>query len=397
MKCLKCGYENPNDVQYCLQCGNPLTSQAVNPLGNNVSSQSVTNTSTQTTNSGNPSQDLEKTMIFPANPTPTNPVVSEPKVETPPTNTNIPEMMNAFEPMNSFPQETQVKADQPQVNEQVTQSTIPNSVENVVPPVVSPTNPVENSTVAPEKPAEPVFGVEKNRVQSTGPTTLTDHQLQQLTLDFVGKNGAKVLSKNMNWSAFFFSSVYFLYRRMVLYGILYSIFISIVGYVLMNFVNSKRDISTIAHELGHIIMQHDNALNPKFDEEANQFASEFLIPEKEVYQDLVNMTCEKAYYLKSKWKVSMAALIKKAADTNAITQSRYKSLMVQMSKMGYRKKEPNPIAKEKPTLFKEIIDVYMKKRNFTSLEEVASAVNIGIDVLKNFFYSPYITQNIRLV
>ena len=62
----------------------------------------------------------------------------------------------------------------------------------------------------------------------------------------------------------------------------------------------------------------------------------------------------------------MAALIKKAADSNAITQSRYKSLMVQMSKMGYRKKEPNPIAKEKPTLFKEIVDVYMKKRNMKS-------------------------------
>ncbi|HIT12227.1 MAG TPA: zinc-ribbon domain-containing protein [Candidatus Pelethosoma merdigallinarum] len=56
MKCLKCGYENPNDVQYCLQCGNPLTSPAVNPLGNNVLSQSVTNTSAQNTNSGNPSQ-----------------------------------------------------------------------------------------------------------------------------------------------------------------------------------------------------------------------------------------------------------------------------------------------------------------------------------------------------
>ena len=60
-------------------------------------------------------------------------------------------------------------------------------------------------------------------------------------------------------------------------------------------------------------------------------------------------------------------------------------------------KRANTIAKEKPTLFKEIIDVYMKKRNLTSLEEVANAVNIGIDVLKNFFYSPYITQNIRLV
>lgn len=60
----------------------------------------------------------------------------------------------------------------------------------------------------------------KNRVQSTGPTTLTDHQLQQLTLDFVGKNGAKVLSKNINWSAFLFGPLYFFYRRMILFGIL---------------------------------------------------------------------------------------------------------------------------------------------------------------------------------
>lgn len=167
------------------------------------------------------------------------------------------------------------------------------------------------------------------------------------------------------------------------------------------FINSRlsgdRQRFTIAHELGHIIMQHDNSLNPKSDDEANQFASEFLIPEKEAYQDLLNMTCEKAYYLKSKWKVSMAALIKKAADSSAITPSRYKSLMVQMSKLGYRKHEPNPIAKEKPTLFKEIIDVYMTKRNLKNLEEVANAANIGVDVLKNFFYTPYITQTIRLV
>ena len=29
--------------------------------------------------------------------------------------------------------------------------------------------------------------------------------------------------------------------------------------------------------------------------------------------------------------------------------------------MGYRKKEPNPIAKEKPTLFKEIVDSTQKR------------------------------------
>lgn len=67
------------------------------------------------------------------------------------------------------------------------------------------------------------------------------------------------------------------------------------------FINSRlsgdRQRFTIVHELGHIIMQHDNSLNPKSDDEANQFASEFLIPEKEAYQDLLNMTCEKAWTL----------------------------------------------------------------------------------------------------
>lgn len=62
--------------------------------------------------------------------------------------------------------------------------------------------------------------MEKNKVQSTEPVTLNDHQLQQLTLDFVGKNGAKVLSKNINWSAFLFGPLYFFYRRMILFGIL---------------------------------------------------------------------------------------------------------------------------------------------------------------------------------
>ncbi len=166
------------------------------------------------------------------------------------------------------------------------------------------------------------------------------------------------------------------------------------------FINSRlpgdRLRFTIAHELGHIIMRHDDTLNPLSDEEANQFASEFLIPESEAYMDLLNLTCEKAYYLKGKWKVSMAALIKKAFDTNIITSSRYKSLMVQMSKLGYRKIEPNPIPKEKPTLFKEIIDVYMKKRQYETLDDVARAVNVGTDVLKKYFYTPNVS-NIRLV
>lgn len=167
------------------------------------------------------------------------------------------------------------------------------------------------------------------------------------------------------------------------------------------FVNSRlpgdRLRFTMAHELGHIIMQHDYSINEKCDKEADEFASEFLMPEMEIYNDLINLTYEKAYYLKPKWKVSMAALIMRAKDVCAITQSRYKSLMVQRSKLKQRKQEPNPIPKEKPTLFKEIIDVYMKKRNISSIDEVANIVQLNASMLKSFYYSSFITPNIRLI
>ncbi len=167
------------------------------------------------------------------------------------------------------------------------------------------------------------------------------------------------------------------------------------------FVNSRlsgdRLRFTIAHELGHIIMQNEDIPYPRCDEEANEFAAEFMLPSKEVYSDLININCEKAYYLKSKWKVSMAALIKRAADISAITPSRYKSLMVQMSKLGYKKKEPNPIQKEKPLLLKEIIEVYMKKRNIKDVAEVAVNIHLSVENFKKFFYSPYVYTNLRIV
>ena len=81
----------------------------------------------------------------------------------------------------------------------------------------------------------------------------------------------------------------------------------------------------------------------------------------------------------------MAALIKRAADISAITPSRYKSLMVQMSKLGYKKKEPNPVQKEKPLLLKEIIEVYMKKRNIKDIAEVAANIHLSVENFKKFF------------
>lgn len=151
---------------------------------------------------------------------------------------------------------------------------------------------------------------------------------------------------------------------------------------------------TIAHELGHIIMKNEDNPYPRCEEEANEFASEFLMPEKDIKYDLINLTCEKAYYLKPLWKVSMASLIRRAFDLDTITKSRYTSLNVQMSKLGYKKSEPNPIDKEKPTLFQEIIDSYIEAKVET-IEKIAEQMGLSKNVLVKL-YKPH-RNNIRAI
>ena len=151
---------------------------------------------------------------------------------------------------------------------------------------------------------------------------------------------------------------------------------------------------TIAHELGHLIMKNEDNPYAECEDEANEFASEFLMPETDIKFELNNLSCEKAFYLKPKWKVSMASLIRRASDLGVITKSRYTSLNVQMSKLGYRKNEPTPIEKEKPTLFQEIIDSYIEAKGET-LESIAQQMNLSKNVLVKL-YKPY-RNNIRAI
>lgn len=120
-----------------------------------------------------------------------------------------------------------------------------------------------------------------------------------------------------------------------------------------------RDRLTLAHELGHMVMHTQNP-NPEMERQAYRFAAEFLMPEKEVRPYLFGLSLEKLATLKSFWKVSMAALLKRATDLEVITQRHAKTLWARMSRLGYRTKEPIEldIPVEPPSLYQEILDVH---------------------------------------
>ena len=131
---------------------------------------------------------------------------------------------------------------------------------------------------------------------------------------------------------------------------------------------------TLAHELAHLVM-HDLP-RETMEEEADQFAAEFLMPEAEMkaqfsrypkirLQDLAN--------LKPYWKTSMAALLVRASTLGNLTESQSKTLWMQMSKAGYRIEEPLPLEVEKTANFEGLFHYFLKELEYTP-EQIARSI-----------------------
>ena len=127
---------------------------------------------------------------------------------------------------------------------------------------------------------------------------------------------------------------------------------------------------TLCHELGHILM-HQNALTPEIEQQADQFASEFLLPSREIKPYFLDsISISKLIDLKMYWKVSMQAILVKAKNLDTITPSNYSSLWIALGRCGYRKNEPaeDCMPQESPTLLTEIVDLYKNNFHYTSSE-----------------------------
>jgi Zn-dependent peptidase ImmA (M78 family)/transcriptional regulator with XRE-family HTH domain len=141
---------------------------------------------------------------------------------------------------------------------------------------------------------------------------------------------------------------------------------------------------SLAHELGHVLM-HEVA-SDDIESEADRFASEFLMPKSEISSQLLCMDLKLAAALKPYWRCSMASIIRRARDLKRISESRYRDLFIQMSKLGYRKREPSEIAPEEPKLVPALIGSYTREGGFT-LEDLASVLKWPADELRSRYFT----------
>ena len=136
-----------------------------------------------------------------------------------------------------------------------------------------------------------------------------------------------------------------------------------------------------AHELGHLILHRNllpqsisNPINNKvIESQANEFAGAFLLPEETFAEDLYSVSLDSLKALKSKWLVSISAMLRRAAALDMTTEKQTKGLWVNLTRRGWKTKEPldDQLVPEYPRLLRRAFEL-IKNKGVQEPEQIIS-------------------------
>ena len=155
--------------------------------------------------------------------------------------------------------------------------------------------------------------------------------------------------------------------------------------VLLNNIDGERQRFTIAHELGHLVL---NIKNSDLNEEkmCNKFASSLLMPKGAVINEFGISRNNISFYelraFKNEYKVSMAATIYRLKELNIISEYLFKKITISFSSKGYKTHEPYPIEPEKSYQFKRLVHK-LEVDNIISLNKACELLGMTINDYNN--------------
>ena len=117
---------------------------------------------------------------------------------------------------------------------------------------------------------------------------------------------------------------------------------------------------TLAHELGHLLLEGRLADDIDKEKACDRFAGAFLAPRLAVLQLLGQqrhaLEWQELYVLKHEFGLSMAGWLHRAKQCSVITDTAHLTMVKRFSAKGWRKNEPgNPLLQENPRLFDQLV------------------------------------------
>ncbi len=170
-------------------------------------------------------------------------------------------------------------------------------------------------------------------------------------------------------------------------------------YILLNAYKNNlfRSRFDLAHEIGHLILHNgidpNKFANDEIEDEANKFASAFLLPEDAFGDEVYTITLDSLLPLKKRWKVSVNAMTRRCLSLGFITQERYTSLQKQISARRWRTAEPldDIYLPEKTQMLNECLEVLIENNILdknTFLDDIALSKLDLCDIMglpRNYF------------
>jgi len=159
-------------------------------------------------------------------------------------------------------------------------------------------------------------------------------------------------------------------------------------FVFLNLEKSgERGRFDAAHELGHLVLHaaHRVPHGPEAEQEAQQFASAFLMPRAGIYAQMLHgADARRILSAKKKWKVAAVALAYRLKDLDLVTDWGYRTAIKQLSQMGYRRGEPDGIVRETSQLLNKVFSA-LRAGGF-SVTKMADDLNITVDELNKHVF-----------
>ena len=155
--------------------------------------------------------------------------------------------------------------------------------------------------------------------------------------------------------------------------------------------NAIRSRFDTAHELGHIVLHSripvsqykKKELYILMEEQAHRFASAFLLPPESFAQEVVWPTLDNLLSLKSRWKVSVAAMVVRCRDLSLLNEQLELRLWKGRSARGWTKGEPgdDAIPFEQPKLMMRGVHLLVDNGVF-GRDELVDQIGLAPEVIE---------------
>jgi Zn-dependent peptidase ImmA (M78 family) len=131
------------------------------------------------------------------------------------------------------------------------------------------------------------------------------------------------------------------------------------------FVNADAPVDrcrhTLAHEIGHLVMHR--MVTSTMEDEADRFAAEFLMPADQIAGEFwPPITLESLAGMKPRWRTSMHSLAYRCRTLDLIDHNQATRLFIQMSKLGYKRREPIELPAEPPGIISDAITMRRERQ-----------------------------------